>query len=180
MQGGWLALEAGWAMNLGGGFHHCSAERGGGFCAYADISLVINFLLLQCRIKSALIVDLDAHQGNGHERDFRDDPRVYIMDMFNAGIYPGDTAAAAAINRPVRLRHHTDSHAYLKLLRHHVPLAFQEVTLPYLQSPSPPLVSPFSRQSPTSWSTTRGRTASSGIPSAISTSRPRFPHSGRG
>ena len=25
----------------GGGFHHCSSDRGGGFCAYADITLAI-------------------------------------------------------------------------------------------------------------------------------------------
>ena len=26
---------------LGGGFHHCSGSSGGGFCAYADITLAI-------------------------------------------------------------------------------------------------------------------------------------------
>ncbi|KAK3924758.1 Histone deacetylase 11 [Frankliniella fusca] len=29
---GRLALERGWAINIGGGFHHCSSSRGGGFC----------------------------------------------------------------------------------------------------------------------------------------------------
>lgn len=38
-----LAKERGWAINVGGGFHHCSGEKGGGFCAYADISLCIHF-----------------------------------------------------------------------------------------------------------------------------------------
>ena len=33
-----IAVQRGWAINLGGGFHHCSANRGGGFCAYADIN----------------------------------------------------------------------------------------------------------------------------------------------
>lgn len=41
---GKLALDRGWAINIGGGFHHCSAEKGGGFCAYADITLLIKFL----------------------------------------------------------------------------------------------------------------------------------------
>lgn len=39
-----LALDRGWAINLGGGFHHCSSDSGGGFCAYADITLAIHFL----------------------------------------------------------------------------------------------------------------------------------------
>lgn len=29
-------------------------------------------------------------QGNGHERDFLDDRRVFIMDMYNRYIYPRD------------------------------------------------------------------------------------------
>ena len=32
-------------------------------------------------------------QGNGHERDFMEDERVYIMDMYNRWIYPNDMRA---------------------------------------------------------------------------------------
>ena len=32
-------------------------------------------------------------QGNGHERDFINNPNVYIMDVYNFGIYPRDTFA---------------------------------------------------------------------------------------
>ena len=35
-----------------------------------------------------MIVDLDAHQGNGHERDHLNDPDCYIVDAYNHGIYP--------------------------------------------------------------------------------------------
>lgn len=45
-----LAVERGWAINVGGGFHHCTAERGGGFCAFADISLCIHFAFLRLSI----------------------------------------------------------------------------------------------------------------------------------
>ena len=40
-----------------------------------------------------MIVDFDAHQGNGHERDFINDEKVYIMDMYNRWIYPNDRHA---------------------------------------------------------------------------------------
>ncbi|XP_022638219.1 histone deacetylase 2 isoform X1 [Vigna radiata var. radiata] len=83
-----LAKERGWAINVGGGFHHCSAEKGGGFCVYADISLCIHFAFVQLNISRVMIIDLDAHQGNGHEMDFAYDSRVYILDMYNPGIYP--------------------------------------------------------------------------------------------
>ena len=44
-------------------------------------------------ISKVMIVDFDAHQGNGHERDFLSDDRVYIMDMYNRWIYPNDRQA---------------------------------------------------------------------------------------
>ena len=52
-EGGWqvggtveatkLAVERDGAVNIGGGFHHCCAYAGGGFCAYADISMAVHF-----------------------------------------------------------------------------------------------------------------------------------------
>lgn len=46
-----LAKERGWAINIGGGFHHCSANEGGGFCAYADISLAIEFAFARLAVE---------------------------------------------------------------------------------------------------------------------------------
>ncbi|WAQ97692.1 HDA11-like protein, partial [Mya arenaria] len=112
-----LAIERGWGINIGGGFHHCSGERGGGFCAYADITLAIKFLFkYDTNIKKAMIVDLDAHQGNGHERDFMEDSRVYIMDVYNRGIYPHDGFAKRAIRKKVELAHGTADTEYLNLV----------------------------------------------------------------
>ncbi|XP_025809462.1 histone deacetylase 2-like isoform X3 [Panicum hallii] len=98
-----LALEKGWAINIGGGFHHCSAQEGGGFCAYADISLCINFAFIRLNISRVMIIDLDAHQGNGHEKDFGSDGRVYTLDMYNSGIYPFDHVAKKYIDQKVEL-----------------------------------------------------------------------------
>ena len=44
-------------------------------------------------ISKVMIVDFDAHQGNGHERDFINNEKVYIMDMYNRWIYPNDREA---------------------------------------------------------------------------------------
>ena len=58
-----LALERGWAINIGGGFHHAHSQTGGGFCVYADITLAIKFLMASNpSVKKAMIIDLDAHQ----------------------------------------------------------------------------------------------------------------------
>ena len=44
-----------------------------------------------------MIIDLDAHQGNGHERDFMNEDRVFIFDVYNRNIYPQDGFAKRAI-----------------------------------------------------------------------------------
>lgn len=111
-----LAKERGWAINVGGGFHHCSAERGGGFCIYADISLCIQFAFVRLNISRVMIIDLDAHQGNGHETDFSSDSRVYILDMYNSEIYPFDYEAKRSINQKVELVSGTRTKEYLEKL----------------------------------------------------------------
>ncbi|XP_074645046.1 histone deacetylase 11-like isoform X2 [Tubulanus polymorphus] len=129
IMGAKLAMERGWAINIGGGFHHCSANRGGGFCAYADITLAIKFLLERDKnVKNIMIIDLDAHQGNGHERDFMGDQNVYILDIYNRGIYPHDGFAKRAIKRKVELGLFTEDEEYLRLVKTHVDGALNEFT----------------------------------------------------
>ena len=123
---GKVALDHGWSINLGGGFHHCSSADAGGFCLFADITLMIRFNWdhLDSRMK-IMIVDLDAHQGNGYARDVlnmsRDESRrIYIMDMYNAAIYPRDGVAKEAINRSIELKSRTGTKEYLELLFFHL------------------------------------------------------------
>lgn len=122
-----LALQNGWGINLGGGFHHCSSSHGGGFCAYADISLIIHKLLVEeQKLNKVMIVDLDAHQGNGHGRDFLSNANVFIFDMYNAFIYPRDHVAKAGIDIAVELKPHTNDEAYLAKLRKFLDLSLSK------------------------------------------------------
>ncbi|ELT95657.1 hypothetical protein CAPTEDRAFT_197333 [Capitella teleta] len=122
-----LAVERGWSINIGGGFHHCCAEKGGGFCAYADITLAIRFLLQRTStISKVMIVDLDAHQGNGHARDFMDEDGVYILDIYNRQIYPRDGFAKRGIRRKVELEAFTEDEEYLRKVRNNVEGALNE------------------------------------------------------
>ncbi|XP_058812442.1 histone deacetylase 11 isoform X2 [Topomyia yanbarensis] len=117
----------GWAINLGGGFHHCSADRGGGFCPYADITITVKMLQSSGKgIERVLILDLDAHQGNGYARDLMDDSSVFIMDMYNYRIYPKDQEAKLAIRRAVELKPHTEDSEYLQKLRTNLTRSFTE------------------------------------------------------
>ncbi|XP_060865740.1 histone deacetylase 11 isoform X5 [Metopolophium dirhodum] len=110
---GKIARKEGVAINLGGGFHHCSKKCGGGFCPYADISLIVNDALQENDCKLVMIIDLDAHQGNGYERDFIGNSKVFIIDVFNKNIYPKDTYAETAISRAVKLDCFIQDYEYL-------------------------------------------------------------------
>ncbi|XP_076094847.1 histone deacetylase 11-like isoform X1 [Mytilus galloprovincialis] len=122
-----LAVEKGWAINIGGGFHHAHGEDGGGFCVYADITLAIKFLMASDpKIKKAMIIDLDAHQGNGHERDFLNDDSVYILDIYNGAIYPRDLKAKAAIKKRANCLHHTKDEEYLEKVKSTIDEALNE------------------------------------------------------
>jgi acetoin utilization deacetylase AcuC-like enzyme len=79
-----LALEHKWAINLAGGYHHATKSSGGGFCIYPDITMAVHHLRkFHSEIVKVMIIDLDAHQGNGYERDFLGDSNIFILDCFN-------------------------------------------------------------------------------------------------
>jgi histone deacetylase 11 len=83
-----LALEHGLAINLGGGYHHADRNHGGGFCVYSDVPAALMLLHQQGKIGSALIVDVDAHQGNGFANVLHDTQWAHVVDLFDESIYP--------------------------------------------------------------------------------------------
>jgi histone deacetylase 11 len=114
------ALRGGLAVNLTGGYHHASQEQAEGFCFFADIHVALAALRQAGDLRPGervLIVDLDAHQGNGHERLARGDPDLFIVDLYNRDIYPQDFAARRRIDIDRPLPAGTGDAQYLKVLR---------------------------------------------------------------
>ena len=60
-----------------------------------------------------MIIDLDAHQGNGHEADFLGDNNTYIIDCFRPDIYPGDKEARKAIKKEIHVYPSDNNDSYL-------------------------------------------------------------------
>lgn len=60
-----------------------------------------------------MIVDLDAHQGNGYQRDLMDDPDIFIIDFYHHGIEPQDIPARKAIKRDIVLISDTTDKEYI-------------------------------------------------------------------
>jgi acetoin utilization deacetylase AcuC-like enzyme len=59
------ALADGISFNLGGGFHHAFPDHGEGFCMVHDVAIAIRWLQKNRRIRRAMTLDCDVHQGNG-------------------------------------------------------------------------------------------------------------------
>jgi histone deacetylase 11 len=83
-----LARTAGLAINLGGGFHHAGPAAGGGFCVYADTPLALLTLHAEQPFTSVLVVDSDAHQGNGTADAIRPWPWAHMLDIFEGDLFP--------------------------------------------------------------------------------------------
>lgn len=126
---GSLAVDHGWAINLGGGQHHCSHDRAtpGGFSMFADITMNVRFIQEKhADIEKVLIIDLDVHQGNGYGRDFIGDDNVYIFDVYNSEIFPHDEEAKVSIRRKVELKSGTGDEDYLAHISDNVTAALDE------------------------------------------------------
>jgi histone deacetylase 11 len=128
IQAAWLAMEYGWAVNLGGGFHHASATGGHGFCLFTDLSMTVWSLLEGWRGKKArriLIVDLDAHQGDGYEQDLQpevESGEVYIMDAYNHEIFPARKDLRKWIGCDIRYHPGDEGAGFLRTLTWELPI----------------------------------------------------------
>jgi histone deacetylase 11 len=118
-----LALRHGYAINLSGGYHHAKAHTGEGFCVYADIPLAVHVLWKTFPHLKIMVVDLDAHQGNGLESIFMQDPRVTIFDVYNGSVYPNDRYAKQFITFDYPLRSFVTDQDYLGLVERELPQA---------------------------------------------------------
>ncbi len=61
----WHALTDGVAISIGGGFHHAFPDHGEGFCVIHDVAVAIRRMQRDDKIRTAMTVDCDVHQGNG-------------------------------------------------------------------------------------------------------------------
>ncbi len=119
------AIHDGIAVNLSGGYHHAKPDAGEGFCIYADIALAIDAARRQDWIGEqarVAYIDTDAHQGNGVCHTFLNDPRVFILDIYNHTNYPCyDHIAQQRIDCHVRVHAGHTSGEYMNALRQALP-----------------------------------------------------------
>ncbi|MBA7653737.1 Acetoin utilization protein AcuC [subsurface metagenome] len=79
------------AVSIGGGLHHAKPAYGEGFCLYNDVAFCGLYLMQEYKLERILILDTDAHAGNGTCEYFYEEPRVLFIDLHQdpRTLYPG-------------------------------------------------------------------------------------------
>lgn len=128
-------------VSIGGGLHHAKPNWGEGFCIYNDMAFAGKVLLEKYGLERVLILDTDAHAGNGTAAYFYSDPRVLFIDIHQdpRTIYPGTDfihqtgkgkGRGYTVNLPMPLRAGDQCYAWV----------FDEVVLPLTREFKPQII----------------------------------------
>jgi len=107
------ALAEGVAVCLAGGTHHAFREHGEGYCVFNDVAIAIRDLQGKQPGIKVMVVDTDAHQGNGTAAILGDDPRVFTYSIHVGRNYPTKKVASTMDVETVR---YVEGEMYLKQL----------------------------------------------------------------
>lgn len=69
--------------------HHAEPDRAMGFCLFNNIALGACYLKHIMGLKRIMIVDIDAHHGNGTQAAFYDSSEILYLSMHQFPLYPG-------------------------------------------------------------------------------------------
>jgi acetoin utilization protein AcuC len=129
------------AVSIGGGMHHARRRFGEGFCIYNDVAFAALYLIEKYNLERVLVLDTDAHAGNGTADYVRTSPKILFIDIHQNPhtIYPGtgfasdigtDSRAGLNVNIPLPL--HAGDASY--------EMAFDEIILPMTQEYRPQII----------------------------------------
>jgi acetoin utilization deacetylase AcuC-like enzyme len=113
-----LALQAGLAGSTAGGSHHGQRATGAGFCVFNDVAIAAKALARDGTIRSALVVDLDVHQGDGTADCLSDEPDLFTLSVHAEKNYPVRKIPG---DLDIGLDDGMEDAAYLEVVRAQVP-----------------------------------------------------------
>lgn len=103
--------------------HHCGINKGAGFCYLNNAAVAVRHLQRR-GMKRVMILDWDAHHGNGTQEIFYDDPSVLFCSVHQFPFYPGSgqideigegEGTGYTVNMPIPAG--SSDHVYQYLLR---------------------------------------------------------------
>ncbi len=107
------ALQDGVAAVLAGGTHHSFQNRGEGYCVFNDVAIAIRDLQVYRPGIKVMVVDTDAHQGNGTNSILANDPNVFTYSIHVGKNFPSRKVNGSMDVETVR---YVEGEMYLKQL----------------------------------------------------------------
>lgn len=87
------ALKHGFSYYLGGGMHHAMTFAGRGFCLVNDVVITLRKMQSAGLIKTAWIVDVDVHKGDGAPEILQNDTTIRTMSVHMKEGWPLNTGS---------------------------------------------------------------------------------------
>lgn len=109
----YAALEEGIGVCLAGGTHHAFSGHGEGYCVFNDIAIAIRDLQDKRPGIKVMVVDTDAHQGNGTASILGDDAKVFTYSIHVGKNYPTNKVTSTLDVETVR---YVEGEMYLQQL----------------------------------------------------------------
>ena len=107
---------------LGGGGHHAYPDHGGALSPVNDMAIGVHHLRRR-GIRRVLVLDLDAHFGNGTAASFPNDPDLFLFDFHG---YASDFWHPDTPHLFKSFRDEPDARLYLQTLRKELPRVLGE------------------------------------------------------
>jgi len=124
-----LALQHGLAGSAAGGSHHAQRATGAGFCVFNDVAIAAKALKRDGVVRTALVIDLDVHQGDGTADCLKEEPDLFTLSIHAEKNYP---VRKIPSDLDVGLEDGLQDEAYMEVIERHVP--------PLLETLAPDLV----------------------------------------
>ena len=96
------ALRDGVSAAVVSGFHHACADHGEGFCTFNGLIVALDALHAAGEIRTAAVLDMDLHYGNGTAQLAASRPHVFALSLYGNDYWAND------FFRDVTERHHED------------------------------------------------------------------------
>ena len=103
-----LAQQHGFAYFLGGGMHHAMETHGAGFCMLNDVVVALRKLQALGQIKSAWVIDVDVHKGDGTAQITQEDLTISTLSIHMKHGWPLDLPKEKAADHPSYLPSNID------------------------------------------------------------------------
>jgi acetoin utilization deacetylase AcuC-like enzyme len=119
--------------------HHAREGQAMGFCIFNNIAIGARYLQTKYKLNRIIIIDWDAHHGNGTEEIFYEDRTIFYISLHQYPHYPGTGAKedigrgqGEGYNLNIPMKAGSGDNEYIR--------AFQDIIIPRLKSYKPEFI----------------------------------------